>query len=178
VVLVTISGHPGSGTSTLVELLEKTKGWTSINGGEIFRNIAKKRGMTLKAFGELCEEDPVVDKELDQELIKKICEKNGPDIVESRLAGHWAQSKNIDCHKIWLDVDAQERAKRASQREGTEWTEQLQKNNEREAVDGKRFLDFYNIDINDMKPYSIVINSTNMNADEVLNTVLSKINEK
>ena len=57
-------------------------------------------------------------------------------------------------------------------------SEQLQKNNEREAVDGKRFLDFYNIDINDMKPYSIVINSTNMNADEVLNTVLSKINEK
>ena len=84
-VLITISGHPGSGTSTLVDLLKKSKGWTSINGGAIFRKLAKENNMSLKEFGDLCKQDPEVDKQLDRELIMNICEKGGPDIVESRL---------------------------------------------------------------------------------------------
>ena len=177
-VLVTISGHPGSGTSTLVKLLKESKDWTSINGGEIFREIAKKKEMTLKDFGKLCKQNPTIDRLLDDELIKRICEDSGPDIVESRLAGHWAKSKNIDCHRIWLNVNKEERAKRVSKREGTEWKEQLLKNRDRETVDAKRFWDFYKIDIEDMNPYSIIIDSTNMTADEALGYVLSRIEKK
>ena len=44
---VTISGHPGSGTSTLVEGLSRHFSWTSINGGQIFRNEDYERKMTL-----------------------------------------------------------------------------------------------------------------------------------
>ena len=41
----TISGPPGSGTSTLVSKLEESLGWRSINGGDIFREEAKNRGI-------------------------------------------------------------------------------------------------------------------------------------
>jgi cytidylate kinase len=62
---VTISGHPGSGTSTLVSLLCEAKGWSSLNGGELFRQEAKRRNMTLADFGQLCKEDLEVDRQLD-----------------------------------------------------------------------------------------------------------------
>ena len=69
---VTISGHPGSGTSTLVSLLCEAKGWSSLNGGELFRQEAKRRNMSLADFGQLCKEDLEVDRQLDA-LLKEHC---------------------------------------------------------------------------------------------------------
>ena len=33
---ITISGAPGSGTSTLVGKIQHTTGWSSLNGGDVF----------------------------------------------------------------------------------------------------------------------------------------------
>jgi cytidylate kinase len=52
-VKITVSGHPGSGTSTLVSKLVQSYNWTSLNGGDVFRSEAKKRGMTLADYAEL-----------------------------------------------------------------------------------------------------------------------------
>ena len=46
-VKVTVSGHPGSGTSTLVNGLMTRFGWTSLNGGDVFREEAKRRGIVI-----------------------------------------------------------------------------------------------------------------------------------
>ena len=80
---VTISGHPGSGTSTLVSLLCETKGWSSLNGGELFRQEAKRRNMSLADFGQLCKEDLEVDRQLDS-LLKEQMEKK-QKIIEINL---------------------------------------------------------------------------------------------
>ena len=64
----TISGPPGSGTSTLVEGIRKNRNWTSLNGGEVFRLQAKERGLTVEEFSELCREDLDVDRLLDEQL--------------------------------------------------------------------------------------------------------------
>ena len=42
-VKITVSGPPGSGTSTLVEKLANEYSWQSLNGGDIFRKEAKDR---------------------------------------------------------------------------------------------------------------------------------------
>ena len=65
---MTISGHPGSGTSTLVNGLCDELNWKMMNGGQIFRDTAASKGMSLEAFGQYCIEDESVDKELDQML--------------------------------------------------------------------------------------------------------------
>ena len=75
---ITISGHPGSGTSTLVEGICRVKNWTSLNGGQIFRTEAKNRGISLSEFGDLCKKDSSVDESLDEILknsIDKILDK-------------------------------------------------------------------------------------------------------
>ena len=56
-VLVTVSGHPGSGTSTLVKGLAETFGWDTLNGGDVFRGEARRRDLSLHEFEVLCKDD-------------------------------------------------------------------------------------------------------------------------
>ena len=78
---ITISGHPGSGTSTLVSGLVNHFNWRYLNGGQVFRDEAKLRNMTLEEFGELCVSDTNIDKLLDEKLRQKISD-NEIEVVE------------------------------------------------------------------------------------------------
>jgi len=127
---VTISGHPGSGTSTLVEGLSNQFTCASINGGQIFRNEAENRGMTLAEFGELCSNDESVDLTLDEKLRAHISD-NSTNIIESRLAGWWAYKLGTNCVRIWLNVSEQERARRVTLREETTIDEAINANRAR-----------------------------------------------
>ena len=164
---ITVSGHPGSGTSTLVKGLVKHFGWTSLNGGDVFRNEAANRGMTLQEFGELCKEDLEVDRALDKLLQEQMLE-NSADIVESRLAGWWAYRLEIPCVRLWLDVDEQERAKRVTYREGISIEEAIIANKKRSSVDAERFMELYQLLPEQREPYTSLLDATNLGSEEVL----------
>ena len=128
---VTVSGHPGSGTSTLVRGLMDRFGWTSLNGGDVFREEAKRRGMSLGDFGELCKNELDVDRSLDELLRQRMQGPDAANIVESRLAGWWAYRLELPCLRIWLDVSDEERARRVSEREGLALEDALEANRAR-----------------------------------------------
>ena len=174
---VTVSGHPGSGTTTLVSILENKYNWSSINGGAIFRNAAKRNNMSLVDFAELCLIDDKVDKELDEELIEIIEDTNGPEIIESRLAGHWAKKKDVACKSIWLKVDEKIRAERVLKREGGELNHVLFSIRERAEKDDLRFKKYYDISLNDMTPYSLVIDCNIKTPDEIAKIVIEHLKE-
>ena len=67
---------------------------------------------------QLCKSNPTVDQELDHRLVEAMEDPNGPEIVESRLAGWWAYRNDIDCLRIWVEVDLNERLDRVAMREG------------------------------------------------------------
>ena len=164
---VTISGHPGSGTSTLVEGLSKHFAWTSINGGQIFRNEANERKMTLAEFGELCSNDETVDLTLDEKLRTHILDQV-TNIIESRLAGWWGYKLQFDCIRIWLKVSEQERAKRVTAREGITLEEAISANKARLLVDNERYQKMYGLIPDDPTPYTHIIDATNITAEQVL----------
>ena len=107
---VTISGLAGSGTSTLVKGITEHYGWISVNGGQIFRDEASQRGLTLTEFNDLCSSDESVDLELDESLRQYIL-NDETNIIESRLAGWWAYKLGCDSIRIWLDVNNKEMPK-------------------------------------------------------------------
>jgi cytidylate kinase len=168
---VTISGHPGSGTSTLVEGLSKQFSWASINGGQIFRNEAENRGMTLAEFGELCSNDESVDLTLDEKLRAHISD-NSTNIIESRLAGWWAYKLGTNCVRIWLNVSEQERARRVSLREETTIDEAINANRARLLVDNERYQKMYGLTPDDPTPYTHIIDATHITAGQVLAEVI------
>ncbi|MGB1777855.1 MAG: AAA family ATPase, partial [Candidatus Thalassarchaeaceae archaeon] len=82
---ITVSGPPGSGTSTLVKGICKRTGWKSVNGGDVFRAHAKNAGLTVEEFSKLCRKDLGVDRGLDESLKSLMREDSGPEVIESRL---------------------------------------------------------------------------------------------
>ena len=177
-VSVTVSGHPGSGTSTLVSGLEAHFGWNSLNGGDVFRQEAKRRGMSLGDFGELCKRELDVDRSLDTLLQESMTGEGSPEIVESRLSGWWAYKLNLPCLRIWLDVSDEERARRVASREGLTPEKAYEANRQRAMVDGERFDLLYGLQPQDPEPYTHVIDATNLNATEILERVVVALGEQ
>ena len=120
-VKITVSGPPGSGTSTLVKTIVENYSWRSVNGGDIFRSEAKRRELTVGEFSDLCKEDLDVDRSLDSILKKELQDPNGSEVIESRLSGWWAHSMAIECLRVWVNVSPEECARRIQNREGGEF---------------------------------------------------------
>ena len=169
---ITISGHPGSGTSTLVDSICKVKGWSSLNGGQIFREEAKNRGMTLAEFGDLCANDFSVDKSLDEILKSNMLNPEGPEVMESRLSGWWAHLLELDCIRIWLHVSEEVRAQRVVNREGIPLEEALLGNRKRSEIDLARYQEMYGINPEDSTPYTHVVDASDLDSVGVLDAVM------
>ena len=175
---VTISGQPGSGTSTIVALLENHFSWKSLNGGQVFRDEAEKRGMDLASFGKLCAEDLSVDRMLDDELKTRMIAVDGPQIVESRLAGRWAHDLGIDCVRIWIEVTLEERAKRIVTREGGTVEQRLIEAKTRSEMDQSRFSELYGINMSDLEPYSNIIQGDGLDTESVFSEVINILEKR
>ena len=172
---ITVSGKAGSGTSTLVEGLCERNGWSFMNGGIIFRTEAEKRQMDLASFGELCKQDLSVDRGLDQALKGFILDEEGPEVVESRLAGWWSHQLKMDGIRLWLEVSLEERARRVVAREGGSIELKILEIEAREHLDLQRFMELYNLDPSDPTPYTNILNTDTMSIEEVLAAVCNII---
>jgi cytidylate kinase len=176
-VRITISGHPGSGTSTLVGRLQQHFNWSSLNGGQIFREQAQKEGVSLAEFGQMCISNLDVDRGLDEILQQRMLAGDA-DIVESRLAGWWAFRLNLECVRLWVNVSEDERAKRVTKREGIPFEEAVAANKKRLEVDLQRFHELYGLNPEDPTPYSHIIDASVLSIEEIVEKVILILEEK
>ena len=170
---ITISGLPGSGTTTVAELLQKKLGWKHVNMGKIFRELAEEHRMKLQEFEEYCEENPQIDREIDKKQEKILMEGNV--ILESRLAGWIAHIKKIPALKVWIDCEEEERGKRRINREGGDFFEKKREMKEREESEKRRYKKFYGIDLDDKSIYDVIIDSTNLKPEEIVKKILDEL---
>jgi cytidylate kinase len=168
---VTISGPPGSGTTTLVSRLSEVRNWNYVNGGEIFRSAASERKISIEEFSALCKDNLDVDKSLDNTLKQIMISPDSPEIIESRLCGWWAQELKLDCIKIWISVSDIERAKRIQKREGGNFEDSLEKSRKRQMDDMERYVTLYNINLDDLSPYDLIVEADEKNEDDVFHIV-------
>lgn len=173
-VTITISGTPGSGKTTVTNLLEKKLGIKSVYSGEIFRKLAKKYKMTLEEFGKYCEENSELDKKLDDNQIKIL--KKGNVILEGRLAGWLAYKNNIPAFKILIDADLDTRAKRIVNREEGFVKKRKKEIQKREKSEAKRYKEYYGVNLKDKSIYDIIIDSANKTPEEIVELIIKKFN--
>ena len=166
--LLTISGLPGSGTTTISRLVSEYYRVEVISSGEIFRQLARERGLSLSEFGAMAEADPAIDLEIDKNQ-KEIAHSYDDIILESRLAGHMAEGVP-DVIKVCIKAPRLLRVKRIQKREKvTSFDEVLEKTMEREKSETLRYKKYYDIDIDDLSIYDIVIDSSKWNPYQTLN---------
>ena len=159
---ITVSGLPGSGTTSLSRYLAERHGFTMISAGEVFRQLAKEHNMELAAFGRLAGEDPAFDRMIDARQ-KEIAAERDNIIVEGRLSGWVVENANL---KIWLYAPIGCRIKRIAFRDQVsdeKTAEQLTL--EREHCEAGRYQSYYSIDIHDLSLYHLILNSEHWNVE-------------
>tara|TARA_B110000263_G_scaffold244270_1_gene252060 strand:+ start:862 stop:1476 length:615 start_codon:yes stop_codon:yes gene_type:complete len=172
--LLTVSGPPGSGKSTVAKAISIEFDIEYISGGVIFRGIADERGISVGELNKIAESDDLIDRELDQN-IEKIAQTLDDAVIESRLAG-WMAGENADI-RIWLDAPIEIRSERIVRREGGSVEKILRETAEREMSEKKRYKEYYDIDFEDLSIYDCVVDTGDMDAETVVRIVTEFINK-
>lgn len=167
--LITISGLPGSGTTTVSRLVADALHLERVPGGEVFRQLAEEAGMTLAQFGAFAQDHPEIDIELDRRLTDRAAE--GGCVIESRLAGWLTHRAGLAAVRVWIDCSAQIRAERVAGRDGTSVAQAVADNEARAALEHARYLAAYEIDLADRSAYDLVLESTNAPATDLADQI-------
>jgi len=171
--VVSISGLPGSGTTTAAHLLIGETGLEYVNTGKIFREMAQENGMSLNDFGKYAAQNPEVDQELDRRQMARAAQ--GGIVLEGRLAGHMVTREGLDALTVWLDAPIEVRVARVAGREEVSLAEAMRLSREREDDERDRYLDIYGLDLYDTSFYDLVIDSGTLSPTEILEAILQRL---
>ena len=167
---ITISGPPGSGTTTVAKKLAERLGFKFISAGEVFRQLAMERGMTLEEFSKLAEKDMSIDNLVDKKQ-KELALKYEDVIVEGRLSG-WMVDAEL---KIWIYCNRDIRYERIAKREEKPIEVVRRETKLREESEKSRYLKIYGIDVEDKEIYHLMINSGRFDADQIVEIILKAV---
>ena len=180
---ITITGNLGSGKSSVAKIL-KEKGYEYSSTGNVFRQLAMEKGLSVEEFNKQVNEaagrgDHSVDKMID-DTTTRIGEERDKVVFDSRLAWHFAPKS----FKVFIITDIDEASRRV-------FNDSLRANSEsyesqgtcrkalinRQKLETVRYKEVYDIDYYDMSNYNLVIESTNASPDEIAQEILDKMAE-
>lgn len=175
--IVTVSGPPGSGTSTVSRLLSEELEWAYVNAGQIFRQLAKEAGGSLADYGQRAEEDPQIDQKLDARMVETARQLERV-ILEGRMTGWMAQRHGLPALKVWLEASAEARAGRISERDSKPMAQALEEMVERERSEAKRYCEIHNIDIGDRSIYDLRIDTELYVPAQIAEKIIARLREE
>ena len=168
---IAISGDIGTGKSKLARLLSEKLNWKYISAGNYFRDWYKSQGMDVSKVYGIPEEE---DRKMEADFQKDMLEKSNT-VFESRLAG-WLARDYPQTLKVLCIVSPEEAFKRVAKRDSVSEIEAktLSEKRAKDLVD--KFNKLYSVsDFLDPKYFDLIIDTTNLNPEQVLEKVLQKL---
>lgn len=179
--IITISGKPGSGKSTIADILVKELKMKRYSVGDFRREMAKKMGLTLSQLNELGEKKEFTDKDADNWQVE-IGKKEDNFIIDGRLSYYFIP----DSIKIFLDVSPKIGSKRimedTKENRKTEVVSDeglaLKAWHQRIESDIKRYKKYYNLNPYDKKQYDLFLDTSNLTVNEVIEKIKEFLKNK
>ena len=175
--IITISGYPGAGKGTLRKLLAKEYSFPHISVGDLRREFARKKGISVEELNRLGETDPRTDREAD-EYQKEWGKTKKSFILEGRLSYYFFP----ESIRIFLDVAPEVGAERILKDSRLEETicksipEKVEANQVRCESDVKRYSENYGIqNCYNQTKFDIIIDTTGKTSQQVLDLAKEKI---
>jgi cytidylate kinase len=179
--IITISGMPGSGKSTIARMLKGRLGdeYEFFSGGDFRGEIAKRHNITIDELNRIGEKEIWTDKECD-DLVVEYGRTRDKMVIDSRLAWHFIPH----AVKIYFTVDPEAGAERVfrNQRPDEPRKESVAEVKEmlraRYEKDRQRYLKWYQVDVTDTRNYDLVIDTTTLTPEQVVDRIFSYLSKR
>ncbi len=174
--IITISGKPGSGKSIIAELLGKKFNYKHYSIGDLRGKIAMEKGMTIDELNELGKGEFWTDKDVDDELGK--VGKQEDNLVIDTWIGFYFIPNSI---KIFLEIDPKVGAERIFKKQRPDepkkkTIEEVEEMLKKRVEDSDaRYKKYYKINFLDKSNYDLIIDTTNLSVEQVLDKILNFI---
>lgn len=174
--IISISGLPGSGKTTIAKMLAKKYKMKHYSIGALRGKMAQERGLTIDEFNKLGMTTDFTDREVD-EYQKNLGETEDNFIADGRTSFHFIPQS----FKIFLTVDPRVAAERVFNARKTEERsdeapcatveEQQAVLQERLKNDRTRYLKYYDFDYLDPANYDLVIDTSRLTPEEIVKQI-------
>ena len=170
-VVIAISGPPGSGKTTQAKKIVEYLGLRYFSAGKVFREIAREKGLSIEELSILAAKDPSIDLEIDRRTYMEALK--GDVVLDGHLTA-WIV-KDIADIKVYLTAPLIVRVKRIAKRDNIDFHVALKQTIIREYMQWKRYIDYYGIDVNDLSIFDLVIDVEKIGIEEVFEIIKSYI---
>lgn len=176
--IITISGFPGSGKSTVGKIIAEKLGYRYFSMGDLRGEIARRHNLTIDELNKIGETEDWTDKEIDF-YQKSLGETEDNLVVEGRLSFYFIPQS----FKIFLNVEIKESARRALENRQERTDEKLPDSIEKTAEqlsqrlesDKKRYQKYYQVDYDVPHNFDLFLDTTHLPISQVVDIILDKI---
>ncbi|MBI4139206.1 cytidylate kinase family protein [Candidatus Uhrbacteria bacterium] len=180
--IISISGVPGSGKTSVAKILAERLGMNFYSMGGLRGKMAVERGLTIDELNALGEREAFTDNDVD-DYQKKLGQIEDNFVIEGRLSWHFIPRS----FKIFLTCDPHEAARRIyeARRQTDDRTDEPAYQHvkateeavrKRVASDALRYQKYYGLDVHDPSQYDLVLDTTSMKGpEETTEAILSKL---
>lgn len=174
--IITIAGKPGSGKSTVGKMLATELRYRFFSIGDLRGQMAMKRGLTIDELNELGKTEHWTDLEVDK-FTQEMGRTADNLVIDGRLAWYFIPQS----FKIYLDVVPAIAAQRIfpDQRPDEEPEKDVTALNKRLDSryhhDQARYHDIYQVDINNMSNYDLILDTSDMPVAEIVAKIIDKL---
>ncbi len=184
--IVTISGKPGSGKSTVAERLAADLGFKRYYVGAMWREAARARGMNITEFGALANRDSSIDIAFEKK-IELLGQQEDNFVIESRTAWHFIphsikifiEVSDVEgARRIWGAIQKKNSNDRSEEKHLTSQAAVLESVRDRIAKETIRYQKYYGIDIFKHSNYDLFLDATSLNQEQEYQAVLSFVKKR
>lgn len=174
--IITVSGLPGSGKTTLAKNLAKTLHYKHYSIGDLRGHVAMERGMTIDELNEIGKKESWTDKEADEYQLK-LGKEEDDFVIDAWLGFHFIPHSV----KIFLDVDPEVGARRIfrdqrpDEDRKSSVAEMRAMLSKRLEETEQRYRKWYGVNFRLRQHYDLVFNTTDMTKEQVLQKALDFI---
>lgn len=171
-VVITVSGTPGSGKSSVASHLSSELGLRHVSAGDLFRRLAAERNMSVVDLNLLAQRDASVDREVDGMSVHEA--EIGNAIIEGHITGWIVKQADL---RVYLDAPLAVRADRIAKREMIGFNAALEQTRRREESERLRYRSLYGIDTGCLNGFDLVMNTSKWKMVPMLRIITQCIRE-